>query len=115
MVLGKQRWLPPSARHRVLLKAYDRAGLSSSSRTLRGSPQGQRVAAHPEVSLLFPWYGLGSGQVATCGRAERIQPQPNHSGYFLSRPFGRPAGAWVSQPEHVIGSRLRFLEPIGKP
>ncbi len=67
------------------------------------SRKATEIAAHPEVSLLFPWYGL-ERQVAILGRAERISAGESLA-YFLSRPLGSRMGAWVSQQSAVIRSR----------
>ncbi|APD47167.1 pyridoxamine 5'-phosphate oxidase [Synechococcus sp. CS-602] len=100
MVLGSSDGCRPSART-VLLKAFDARGFVFF--THYESRKANEIAAHPEVSLLFPWYGL-ERQVAILGRAERISAAESLS-YFLSRPFGSRLGAWVSQQSTVIGSR----------
>lgn len=100
MVLGTSDGVRPSART-VLLKAFDERGFVFF--THYESRKASEIAAHPEVSLLFPWYGL-ERQVAILGRAERISAAESLA-YFLSRPFGSRLGAWVSQQSAVIGSR----------
>jgi pyridoxamine 5'-phosphate oxidase len=100
MVLGTSDGHRPSART-VLLKAFDARGFVFF--THYGSRKATEIAAHPEVSLLFPWYGL-ERQVAILGRAERIGAAESLA-YFLSRPHGSRLGAWVSQQSAVIGSR----------
>ena len=100
MVLGTSDGVRPSART-VLLKAFDARGFVFF--THYESRKATEIAAHPEVSLLFPWYGL-ERQVAILGRAERISAAESLA-YFLSRPFGSRLGAWVSQQSAVIGSR----------
>ena len=104
MVLGTTDGSRPSART-VLLKAFDERGFVFF--THYESRKATEIAAHGEVSLLFPWYGL-ERQVAILGRAERIGAAESLA-YFLSRPFGSRLGAWVSQQSAVIGSR-RVLE-----
>lgn len=100
MVLGTSDGARPSART-VLLKAFDARGFVFF--THYESRKASEIAAHPEVSLLFPWYGL-ERQVAILGRAERISGAESLA-YFLSRPVGSRLGAWVSQQSAVISSR----------
>jgi pyridoxamine 5'-phosphate oxidase len=100
MVLGTCDGARPSSRT-VLLKAYDERGFVFF--TNYGSRKAREIAAQPEVSLLFPWYGL-ERQVAILGRAERISAAESLA-YFSSRPFGSRVGAWVSQQSRVISSR----------
>ncbi|MBC1261989.1 pyridoxamine 5'-phosphate oxidase [Synechococcus sp. BSF8S] len=100
MVLGTSDGTRPSART-VLLKAFDGRGFVFF--THYESRKATEIAAHPEVSLLFPWYGL-ERQVAILGRAERISAGESLA-YFLSRPLGSRMGAWVSQQSAVIRSR----------
>ena len=100
MVLGTSDGRRPSART-VLLKAFDGRGFVFF--THYDSRKATEIAAHPEVSLLFPWYGL-ERQVAILGRAERISAAESLA-YFLSRPVGSRLGAWVSQQSAVISSR----------
>ncbi len=100
MVLGTSDGVRPSART-VLLKAFDERGFVFF--THYESRKASEIAAHPEVSLLFPWYGL-ERQVAILGRAERISAAESLA-YFLSRPVGSRLGAWVSQQSTVISSR----------
>ncbi|WP_216902434.1 pyridoxamine 5'-phosphate oxidase [Synechococcus sp. CCY 9618] len=100
MVLGTSDGRRPSSRT-VLLKAFDPRGFVFF--THYESRKAREIAAHPQVSLLFPWYGL-ERQVAILGRAERIGAAESLA-YFLSRPHGSRLGAWVSQQSAVIGSR----------
>lgn len=100
MVLGTSDGVRPSART-VLLKAFDERGFVFF--THYDSRKANEISAYPEVSLLFPWYGL-ERQVAILGRAERISAAESLA-YFLSRPVGSRLGAWVSQQSAVIGSR----------
>ncbi len=100
MVLGTTHGNRPSART-VLLKAFDARGFVFF--THYESRKAREIAAHPQVSLLFPWYGL-ERQVMVLGRAERISAAESLA-YFLSRPYGSRLGAWVSQQSAVIGSR----------
>ncbi|KEF40921.1 MAG: pyridoxine 5'-phosphate oxidase [Cyanobium sp. CACIAM 14] len=100
MVLGTSDGSRPSART-VLLKAFDARGFVFF--THYESRKATEIAVHPEVSLLFPWYGL-ERQVMVLGRAERIGAAESLA-YFLSRPVGSRLGAWVSHQSKVIGSR----------
>ncbi len=100
MVLSTSDGQRPSTRT-VLLKAFDGRGFVFF--TNYDSRKATEIAAHPSVSLLFPWYGL-ERQVAILGRAERI-PAAESLTYFVSRPFGSRLGAWVSQQSSVISSR----------
>ena len=100
MVLGTSDGLRPSSRT-VLLKAFDQRGFVFF--TNYGSRKATEIAAQPQVSLLFPWYGLAR-QVAILGPATRISAAESLA-YFASRPFGSQLGAWVSQQSQVISSR----------
>lgn len=100
MVLGTSDGSRPSSRT-VLLKAFDQRGFVFF--TNYGSRKAVEIACQPQVSLLFPWYGLAR-QVAILGPASRISTAESLA-YFASRPFGSQIGAWVSQQSQVISSR----------
>jgi pyridoxamine 5'-phosphate oxidase len=100
MVLGTTDGQRPTSRT-VLLKAFDGRGFVFF--TNYGSRKATEIAAQPQVSLLFPWYGLAR-QVAILGPAARISAAESLA-YFASRPFGSQLGAWVSQQSQVISSR----------
>lgn len=100
MVLGTTNGQRPSSRT-VLLKAFDGRGFVFF--TNYGSRKAIEIAACPQVSLLFPWYGLAR-QVAILGPATRISTAESLA-YFASRPLGSQLGAWVSQQSQVISSR----------
>ena len=100
MVLGTTDGQRPTSRT-VLLKAFDERGFVFF--TNYGSRKATDIAAQPQVSLLFPWYGLAR-QVAILGPAARISTAESLA-YFTSRPFGSQIGAWVSQQSQVISSR----------
>jgi len=100
MVLGTSDGTRPSSRT-VLLKAFDQRGFMFF--TNYGSRKALEIARQPQVSLLFPWYGLAR-QVAILGPAARISTAESLA-YFASRPFGSQIGAWVSQQSQVISSR----------
>ena len=100
MVLGTTDGQRPSSRT-VLLKAFDGRGFVFF--TNYRSRKAIEIAACPQVSLLFPWYGLAR-QVAILGPATRISTAESLA-YFASRPLGSQLGAWVSQQSQVISSR----------
>jgi pyridoxamine 5'-phosphate oxidase len=100
MVLGTTDGQRPTSRT-VLLKAFDQRGFVFF--TNYGSRKAGEIADQPQVSLLFPWYGLAR-QVAILGPAARISAAESLA-YFASRPFGSQLGAWVSQQSQVISSR----------
>ena len=104
MVLGTSDGNRPSSRT-VLLKAFDKSGFVFF--TNYASRKAQEIFAQPNVSLLFPWYGL-ERQVIILGLAERISTAESLA-YFNSRPFDSQMGAWVSQQSEVISSR-KILE-----
>ena len=90
----------PSSRS-VLLKAFDERGLVFF--TNYSSRKAREIAGNPNVSALFPWYGL-ERQVIFGGQAERVSTAESLK-YFTSRPHGSQLGAWVSQQSEVISSR----------
>jgi len=100
LVLGTLNGNRPSSRT-VLLKAFDQRGFVFF--TNYRSRKAQEITNQPNVSMLFPWYGL-ERQVAILGPAERISTAESLA-YFSSRPFGSRIGAWVSQQSEVIKSR----------
>ena len=87
MVLGTSDGRRPSSRT-VLLKAFDERGFVFF--THYESRKALEIAAHPEVSLLFPWYGL-ERQVAILGQAGAHRRAPNR--WPTSSP-ARSAAAW---------------------
>lgn len=100
MVLGTSDGVRPSTRT-VLLKAFNGRGFVFF--TNYASRKAHEIGSQPQVSLLFPWYGLAR-QVAILGPATRISVAESLA-YFASRPFGSQIGAWVSQQSQVISSR----------
>ena len=85
----------------VLMKAYDDQGLVFY--TNYKSSKAQQIEQHPNVSVLFPWYGL-QRQVKIQGIASKISTAESFN-YFTSRPYGSQLGAWVSHQSQVISSR----------
>jgi len=67
------------------------------------SRKGQALAAHPNVSLVFPWYRLHR-QVLVTGVVEKVSAGDSDE-YFASRPRGSQIGAWASDQSQPIGSR----------
>ena len=100
MVLGTFDGKRPSSRT-VLLKAFDKHGFVFF--TNYTSRKAVDIGKQPNVSLLFPWYGL-ERQVAILGHAKRITAAESLA-YFSSRPFGSRIGAWVSEQSAVVSSR----------
>ena len=100
MILGTSNGIQPSSRT-VLLKAFDRRGFVFF--TNYSSRKSNEISIQPNVSLLFPWYGL-ERQVIILGIAEKIGKVESLT-YFNSRPLGSRIGAWVSQQSKVISSR----------
>ena len=85
----------------VLMKAYDEKGIVFY--TNYKSSKARQIDQNPEVSILFPWYGL-QRQVKIRGIASKISTSESMA-YFTSRPFGSQLGAWVSHQSQVISSR----------
>lgn len=111
----------PSSRT-VLLKGYGPDGFTFYT-NLR-SRKARQIAAHPDVSLLFPWYPL-ERQVIVCGSAASI-PEAESDAYFALRPRGAQLGAWASEQSEVIPDRAwlerrlaefeaRFPERVPRP
>ena len=84
----------------VLLKKFDEKGFVFY--TNYKSRKSTHIRHHPNVSLLFPWYGL-ERQVAVTGVVQKVSREESLH-YFLSRPFGSQLGAWVSDQSAVIDS-----------
>mgnify|MGYP006271482377 FL=1 len=85
----------------VLLKYFDQDGFVFF--TNYGSRKAQHIGENPQVSMLFPWYGL-ERQLAIAGTAVKISTAESFQ-YFSSRPRGSQIGAWVSQQSSIITSR----------
>jgi pyridoxamine 5'-phosphate oxidase len=89
----------------VLLKYFDREGFVFF--TNYESRKGREIEQNPNVSLLFPWYGL-ERQVIILGKAEKVSTLESMK-YFLSRPRGSQIGAWCSNQSSVITSRSLLI------
>jgi pyridoxamine 5'-phosphate oxidase len=94
----------PSLRS-VLVKQFDARGFVFF--TNLESRKAREIAAHPDVSLLFPWLAL-ERQVIVGGRAERISTAETLA-YFVKRPVDSQLAAWASHQSSVITSR-KILE-----
>ena len=101
MVIGTVNINNQPTQRTVLMKAFDERGLVFY--TNYNSRKAKQIAENPNVSLIFPWYGL-ERQVIISGVAEKISKKESLA-YFASRPFGSRLGAWVSQQSKVITSR----------
>lgn len=94
---GQQR---PSSRT-VLLKSFDADGFVFF--TNYESDKAAQITTNPNVSLLFFWSDAAR-QVKIRGTAEKISTGESLE-YFLTRPRGSQAGAWVSAQSSVVSSR----------
>jgi pyridoxamine 5'-phosphate oxidase len=90
----------PSSRL-VLCKGLDERGPVFF--TNYNSRKGRELAAHPAVSLLFPWHSLGR-QVRIEGEAHQVSAEESDE-YFATRPRGAQLSAWASQQSDVVPSR----------
>ena len=90
----------PSSRT-VLLRALDENGLEFF--TNYGSEKGRALLAHPEVSVVFPWY-LIHRQIIVRGIAQPTDPAVSDA-YFASRPKGSQIAAVASEQSQPIASR----------
>lgn len=85
----------------VLLKSADADGLVFY--TNQESAKGQELAAHPDASLLLPWYAL-QRQVRIEGTVTQVSAKESDA-YFASRPRGSQLGAWASRQSWPVRSR----------
>ena len=90
----------PSSRT-VLLRALDERGLEFF--TNYTSAKGRALLAHPEVSIVFPWY-LIHRQIIVRGVAAPVDPAVSEA-YFASRPRGSQIAAAASDQSRPIASR----------
>ena len=67
------------------------------------SRKARELAAHPAVSVLFPWHPLGR-QVRIEGTAERVSDKESDL-YFATRPRGAQLSAWASEQSEEVASR----------
>lgn len=85
----------------VLLKGISAGGFVFY--TNFGSAKAQAMAAHAQVSLLFPWNELDR-QVIVAGTAARMSLTES-ARYFLSRPRESQIAAWASRQSRPIPAR----------
>ena len=90
----------PSSRT-VLLRALDENGLEFF--TNYGSEKGRALLAHPEVSVVFPWYAIHR-QVIVRGVAQPTDAAVSDA-YFATRPKGSQIAAIASEQSRPIASR----------
>ena len=90
----------PSSRT-VLLRQLDEHGLEFF--TNYGSEKGRALLAHPEVSIVFPWYAIHR-QVIVRGAAQPTDPAVSDA-YFATRPQGSQIAAIASEQSRPIASR----------
>lgn len=74
------------------------------------SAKGGQLAARPNGSVTFPWYGL-SRQVHARGEVFRLDHDFSN-GYWSRRPRGSQLGAWASEQSRPIGSRAELRERL---
>ncbi|MEI7655369.1 MAG: pyridoxamine 5'-phosphate oxidase [Actinomycetes bacterium] len=84
----------------VLMKDIGPAGITFF--TNHDSTKGQAIAAHPQVSVVFPWYQL-QRQVCISGVAQLIN-RDEVDEYFATRPRDSQLGAWASAQSTIIKS-----------
>ena len=90
----------PSSRM-VLCKIADARGFTFF--TNYQSRKAHELAAHPQVSLLFPWHPLGR-QVRVEGVAAHVERAESEA-YFATRPRGAQLSAWASMQSSVVQGR----------
>lgn len=99
----------PSSRT-VLLRGVGDAGLAFY--TDYTSRKGQALLAHPEVSVVFPWYRLHR-QVLVSGVVARVSEDESDA-YFATRPRGSQIGAWASDQSRPIASRQELENKVAE-
>lgn len=90
----------PSTRT-VLLKGLDEAGFEFVSTYT--SHKGKAMDAHPQVSMLFPWYAL-KRQVIVYGTVVKTDDATSDA-YWQRRPQGAQLAAIASQQSQPVDSR----------
>jgi pyridoxamine 5'-phosphate oxidase len=90
----------PAARH-VLLKELDQDGFVFFTNLT--SRKAADIAANPEVSLCFPWFGM-ERQVVVTGTAAMVG-RDEVAAYWVTRPRESQLGAWASRQSSVLESR----------
>jgi pyridoxamine 5'-phosphate oxidase len=99
----------PSSRM-VLCKVVDARGFVFF--TNYGSRKATELAAHPDVSLLFPWHPLGR-QVRVEGAAALVDRAESEA-YFATRPRGAQLSAWASAQSAVVADRAALEERVAE-
>ncbi|MDO4436002.1 MAG: pyridoxamine 5'-phosphate oxidase [Cardiobacteriaceae bacterium] len=94
----------------VLLKYFDEQGFVFY--TNYHSRKANEMAHNPQVSLLFPWYGL-QRQVKIEGEVEKVSAAQSAL-YFMSRPRESQLGAWASPQSQVIDSKALLLNELAR-
>jgi pyridoxamine 5'-phosphate oxidase len=97
----------PSSRT-VLCKGADADGFVFF--TNYTSRKGRAIAAHAQVSLLFPWHPL-SRQVIVGGSAEPVARAESEE-YFASRPRGAQISACASAQSAVVANRAALERAV---
>jgi pyridoxamine 5'-phosphate oxidase len=113
----------PSSRT-VLLRGVDDQGLQFF--TSYSSGKGRALLAHPNVSLLFPWYTI-QRQVIVRGTATPTDAAASDA-YFAARPRGAQIAAVASDQSrpiasrealerkvHEVEDRVGSVEPVARP
>jgi pyridoxamine 5'-phosphate oxidase len=90
----------PSSRT-VLLRDLDQSGLEFF--TSYSSDKGRALLAHPDVSIVFPWYTI-QRQVIVRGAATPVDAAASDA-YFARRPRGAQIAALASDQSRPIASR----------
>lgn len=85
----------------VLLKGIDERGLTFY--TNYESRKAQEIAAHSQVTVVFPWYPLHR-QVVASGKATKVSREETQE-YFSVRPHLSQLGAMASAQSTPIDSR----------
>ena len=97
----------PSSRT-VLLRGVGERGLEFF--TSYSSDKGKALLAHPEVSIVFPWYRLHR-QVIVRGTAEMVDAEASDA-YFGRRPRGAQIAAVASDQSRPIASREALEQKV---
>lgn len=90
----------PSSRT-VLLRTLDERGLEFF--TSYTSAKGRALLAHPEVSIVLPWYPIHR-QIIVSGTAAPVDPAVSDA-YFAGRPRGSQIAATASDQSRPIADR----------
>tara|TARA_B100001540_G_scaffold186910_1_gene164891 strand:- start:2432 stop:3070 length:639 start_codon:yes stop_codon:yes gene_type:complete len=76
--------------------------------TNHDSNKGRAIAAHPQVSLLFPWNALDR-QVIVSGTAQQLG-RAQSAAYFASRPRESQVAAWASRQSRPVQDRAALQQ-----